>query len=145
MRDTVRLVATLRRLPVLQTKADEDVAAETRAPWQWVLVGAGLVATAWLPLAVLALPFWPAAVLGAFCVACVGGGACVGRFGGRARAREAAAAGVGASSVVWVVAALGGALTPWPLALAALGALVASSAPLGYVGGRIGERARPKI
>src|SRR3954469_24188774 len=40
----------VRRLPVLQNQDTDDAAAARRPRWQWVLIGAGLVITLFLPL-----------------------------------------------------------------------------------------------
>jgi len=45
----------VRRLPVIQTKASEDEAAEQRPPTHWVVITAGLTLTLWVPLALVAL------------------------------------------------------------------------------------------
>jgi hypothetical protein len=45
----------VRRLPVIQSSAPEDSAAEARPSWQWTLIGGGFVLTIWVPLALLAL------------------------------------------------------------------------------------------
>ncbi|HEY1532953.1 MAG TPA: hypothetical protein VGF76_03015, partial [Polyangiaceae bacterium] len=103
----------VRRLTVLQNQDTDDAAAARRPRWQWVLIGAGFVITLFLPLSVLGVwlgtllshairPDQSGAlriVLGAlpvalsFLIACAGAGAMVGRFGGRAKAREAALSG----------------------------------------------------
>jgi hypothetical protein len=49
-------IKVVRRLPVLQSSAPEDQAAEARPQWQWVLIAGGLAATLWLPLSTIALP-----------------------------------------------------------------------------------------
>jgi tRNA-(ms[2]io[6]A)-hydroxylase len=46
----------VRRLPVIQQADTEDAAAASRPRWQWCLIGAGLVSTIWVPLAVMAAP-----------------------------------------------------------------------------------------
>jgi hypothetical protein len=53
----------VRRLPVIQSKAPEDAAAEERPAWHWILIGAGFVLTIWIPLALVAL--WLSRQLGA--------------------------------------------------------------------------------
>jgi tRNA-(ms[2]io[6]A)-hydroxylase len=53
----------VRRLPVIQSKAPEDAAAEERPAWHWTLIGAGFVLTIWIPLALIAL--WLSRHLGA--------------------------------------------------------------------------------
>ena len=46
----------MRRLPVIQQAASEDDAAAARPRWHWCLIGAGLAATIWVPLATVATP-----------------------------------------------------------------------------------------
>jgi hypothetical protein len=46
----------MRRLPVIQQVEADDQAAAERPRWQWCLIGAGLTATIWVPLAALAAP-----------------------------------------------------------------------------------------
>ena len=147
----------VRRLTVLQNQDTDDAAAARRPRWQWVLIGAGFVITLFLPLSLLgvwlgtrlshAIP--PGSdrtsqiVLGAGPVACSfllasgGAGALVGRFGGKAKAREAALSGALGASIGWGLAALGGSLTPWVVALASLAVLVVSGAGAAFVGARI--------
>jgi len=77
----------------------------------------------------------------AFGAACAGGGAIVGRHGGKAGAREAAVGGLSAATVAWGLttaqSGLGATWALWlPLALLAAG--------FAYGGGRWGERARPR-
>ncbi|RYE94208.1 MAG: hypothetical protein EOO75_02565 [Myxococcales bacterium] len=76
----------------------------------------------------------------AFAAACLAGAALVGRFGHRAGVREAAVAGVVATSTAWALTAAGDGLgATWmlwpPMALLGLA--------LGWLGGRIGWRLRP--
>ena len=139
-----------RRLPVLQTEAPEDAAAARRPPWQWVVIGAGFVLTIWVPLVIAglwlarALAFAPIfGVLVTFALSCCVAGVLVGRFGGRAREREAALAGLSGSLVACLIALLGGSppfsmLAPAALALGALGTTMA------WLGGRAGVRSRVK-
>src|SRR6478735_12640142 len=133
----------VRRLPVLQNQDTDDAAAARRPRWQWVLIGAGLVITLFLPLSWLGV--WLGAwlsrvargaggatpiVLGvlpvalSFLIACGGAGALVGRFGGRAKGREAALSGSLGALIGWGLAALGGSLTPWLVAVVSLAVLV---------------------
>jgi hypothetical protein len=152
----------VRRLPVIQTKDAADAAAEARPPWHWVLIGAGLVFTIWIPLAMLALwlgralvtSFEPEPLLGAlfvlipvissFSLACLSGGALVGRFGGRAAAREAALAGVLAAFAAWIVALSSGALAPFLVAVTTALLLPTLAGLLAWLGGRIGVARRPR-
>ena len=79
--------------------------------------------------------------LAGFALACLAGGAMVGRFGGRAGKKEAAVAGVVAASTAWALTAAGAGLGAtwvlWP-PVALLGAGFA------LAGGRWGERQRPR-
>ena len=147
----------VRRLPVLQNQDTDDAAAARRPRWQWVLIGAGLVITLFLPLSWLGV--WLGAwlsrvasrgasgatpiVLGvvpvalSFLIACGGAGALVGRFGGRAKAREAALSGSLGAFIGWGLAALGGSLSPWLVAVASLAVLVTFGAGAAFVGARL--------
>lgn len=89
---------------------------------------------------IVALMAGPPAVT--FALSCVAGGMLVGRFGGDAGGREAVLAGLGAGMIAWLLALLGGSLSPWPVALGALVALGLSGAVLGGIGGRMGKRLR---
>jgi len=144
----------VRRLPVLQNQDSDDAAAARRPRWQWVLIGAGFVITLFLPLSWLGVwtGAWlsrvaarngggaPSIVLGvlpvalSFLIACGGAGALVGRFGGRAKAREAALAGSLGALIGWGLAALGGSLSPWLVALVSLAVLVSSGAAAAFLG-----------
>jgi len=144
----------VRRLPVVQNQDTDDALAASRPRWHWVLIGAGFVVTLFLPLSQLGV--WlgghlSAASSGAvrvglgalpvacsFLLACGLAGALVGRFGGRAKAREAAFSGALGAFVGWSIAALGGALTPWVLALISLIALLSSGAAAAFIGARFG-------
>jgi hypothetical protein len=153
-------VLMVRRLPVLQNQDTDDAAAARRPRWQWVLVGAGLVITLFLPLSWLGvwLGAWlsHAAARGAsgvsgaipivlgvlpvalsFLIACGGAGALVGRFGGQAKAREAALSGSLGALIGWGLAALGGSLSPWRVAVVSLAVLVIFGAGAAFVGARL--------
>ncbi|HEY3668076.1 MAG TPA: hypothetical protein VGL19_18865 [Polyangiaceae bacterium] len=147
----------VRRLTVLQNQDTDDAAAARRPRWQWVLIGAGFVLTLFLPLSLLGV--WLGAVLsralplaergatrivlgalpvaGSFLFACGGAGAMVGRFGGRAKAREAALSGALGALAAWGLAVLGGSLSPWIVALTALVTLVLLGALAAFVGARL--------
>lgn len=147
----------VRRLTVLQNDDTDDALAARRPRWQWVLIGAGFVITLFLPLSLLGVWLGQAlsravprsesgalqVVLGAlpvalsFLVACGGAGALVGRFGGRAKAREAAYSGALGAFSGWGLAALGGSLSPWLVAVSALVALVTFGAGAALVGARL--------
>jgi hypothetical protein len=146
----------VRRLTVLQNQDTDDAAAARRPRWQWVLIGAGLLITLFLPLSWVGV--WLGAwlsraasngdgasgatpiVLGvlpvalSFLIASAGAGALVGRFGGRAKAREAALSGSLGALLGWGLAALGGSLSPWLVALVSLAVLVICGAGAAFVG-----------
>jgi hypothetical protein len=144
----------VRRLTVLQNQDTDDAAAARRPRWHWVLIGAGFVITLFLPLSMLgvwlgallsrAVPRGGAVqiVLGAtpvalsFLVACGAAGALIGRFGGKAKAREAAISGSLGALAGWGLAALGGTLTPWLVAVASLVVLVVFGAGAAFLGAR---------
>ena len=147
----------VRRLTVLQNQDTDDALAARRPRWQWVLIGAGFVVTLFLPLSFLGV--WLGAALGrglgpdqrgvsrivlgalpvvlSFLIACGGAGAMVGRFGGRAKAREAALSGALGALFGWGLAALGGALSPWIVAASALVVLVTLGASAAFLGARL--------
>lgn len=150
----------VRRLPVLQNQDTDDAAAARRPRWQWVLIGAGLVITLFLPLSWLGV--WLGAwlsrvassgaegargatpiVLGvlpvalSFLIACGGAGALVGRFGGKAKAREAALSGSLGALIGWGLAALGGSLSPWLVAVVSLAVLLVFGAGAAFVGAHL--------
>lgn len=147
----------VRRLTVLQNQDTDDAAAARRPRWQWVLIGAGFVVTMFLPLAVVGV--WLGSVLSralsrgesgglrvvlgvlpvalSFLIACGGAGAAVGRFGGRAKAREAALSGALGAFACWGFAALGGSLTPWVVAVTSLVVLATLGAAAAFLGALI--------
>src|SRR5258708_13511948 len=50
----VTSVQSKRRLPVLQSTAEEDPGDPHRPPWQWVVFGALAIFVVWLPLSAIA-------------------------------------------------------------------------------------------
>jgi hypothetical protein len=141
----------VRRLPVIQSKASDDELAESRPTWHWVLIGGGFAITIWLPLAAVAnwaaarVPLGPAPIIFSFALACFAAGILVGRFGGKSKAREAGLGGLAGATVTWGVAALGGALTAWPIAVASLVILAACAFFSSWLGGRFGVRLRSRL
>lgn len=147
----------VRRLTVLQNDDTDDALAARRPRWQWVLIGAGFVLTLFLPLSQIgvwlghrlsasARPSENGALqigLGAlpvalsFLLACGVAGALVGRFGGRAQGREAALSGALGAAAGWGLAALGGALSPWFVAVTTFFVLVIFGAGAAFVGARL--------
>ena len=109
-----------RRLPVIQEPAGEDAEAAARPPWQWVLIGSGLLVSIWTPLAFLALPV--AQKLGggssllaglaasSFALSGLAAGYLVGRFGLRARTKHVVLSGLLAAAEIWLLALMGGAI-----------------------------------
>jgi hypothetical protein len=128
-----------RRLPVIQEPAGEDAEAAARPPWQWVLVGSGLLVTIWTPSVALCLAVarkisasgavgpGVAALLVAttFGLASLAAGYLVARFGPRTRRRHALLAGLVAAGEIWVLALLGGAFTSSLVGASALFSLAA--------------------
>lgn len=76
---------------------------------------------------------------------CGAAGALVGRFGGIARRRHAAYAGLLAATLAIVVAILGGALRSVAALLSSGVVLAASAAAAAWLGGKFGERRRPSL
>ncbi|MGK3985056.1 hypothetical protein WME99_18555 [Sorangium sp. So ce136] len=149
-----------RRLPVLQSSGDDE--GEDRPPWHWIALGTVAMFIAWLPLAGLVntllrrmleragdagAPTWVRfAMVGlnvvAFALAGVAGGYLVGRFGGRAGRREAAASGAVVATLAWALALAEGAppgALVWALLLVVM---VAIGSAASYAGGSAGLRAR---
>ncbi len=147
----------MRRLPVLQNQDTDDAAAARRPRWQWVLIGAGLVITLFLPLS------WLGVWLGAWLSRAASSGAsgalpivpgraasCVvfsdrvrrrgrarGRFGGQAKAREAALSGSLGALIGWGPCGTGGSLSPWLVAVVSLAVLVIFGAGAAFMGARL--------
>jgi hypothetical protein len=135
----------MRRLPVIQESTSDDALAASRPAWHWVLIGSGFVTTIWLPFAVLAASFGALPLLVCFGLSAFAGGALVGRFGGRARAREAGISAILAAFLVTSVALLGGSgLSPLVILLASV-VLAALGGVAGYLGGGFGVRRRPVL
>lgn len=141
----------VRRLPVVQSSTSEDDLAATRPSWHWVLIGAGFCLTLFMPLAAVAIwlsarfALGAAPILVSFALACFAAGVLVGRFGGRSRAGIAALGGLVGALLTWALAALGRALSPWPVAVGALIVLAGCAYVLAWLGGRLGVRIRPRL
>jgi tRNA-(ms[2]io[6]A)-hydroxylase len=112
----------VRRLPVIQSKAPEDAAAEERPAWHWILIGAGFVLTIWIPLALIAL--WLGRQLGALLAP---------THDPEALARAMASASA-AKRLLLAVASLG------PLALSYAVATISAGALVGRFGAKAGRR-----
>lgn len=151
-----------RRLPVLQARHGDDEPSEDRPPWHWVGIGTVATFLVWLPLAALIatllrrmlagsddpsprVQFVMAALnLIAFLIAGFAGGLLVGRFGGRAGAREATGGGATTAAVAWALVLARGApagVLFWVMLLVVLATLGGGAA---YGGGRLGLRLRPR-
>jgi hypothetical protein len=91
----------------------------------------------------LLLVLWVGPIAVSFILACLAAGGLVGRFGGRSADREALVGGFAAALLVCGIAALGGALRPWPLAVGSLAALGLVGALSTHLGARLGIRRRP--
>jgi hypothetical protein len=142
-----------RRLPVIQEPTGEDAEAAARPPWQWVLIGSGLLVTIWTPLVILALAVarrltGPAAapllVAGTFALASLAAGYLVARFGPRTRPRHAVFAGLLAALEIWLLAVLGGAFHSVLLAVSALLSLSGLGAAFCALGPPLARRGRVK-
>lgn len=149
-----------RRLPVIQEPTGEDAEAAARPPWQWVLIGSGLLVTIWTPLVAVALAVArkiasegaPGAgvaaslVAATFALASLAAGYLVARFGQRTRPRHASLAGLVAAGEIWLLALLGGAFASSLVAASALfslAALAAGFCALGPPLARLGRQRRP--
>lgn len=84
-------------------------------------------------------------VLASLALAAGATGAIVGRFGGRAGAREAVLGCTLAALVAWGMSVSGGALRPWPVAAVTALLLGALAAVFAGLGARIGPRRRPQF
>lgn len=137
-----------RRLPVIQEPAGEDAEAAARPPWQWVLIGSGLLVTIWTPSVAVSLAVArkisasaavgagvaAALVAGTFALAATAAGYLVARFGPKTRARHALLAGLVAAGEIWLLALMGGAFSSVLVggsALMSLAVLAAGFAGLG--------------
>jgi tRNA-(ms[2]io[6]A)-hydroxylase len=150
-----------RRLPLLPKDEVADESDAERPPWHWSAIGAVAIFVIWLPLtfltavlgkrllgdaadpaaASLAARFGLAAAnLLVFALASFGGGALVGRFGGKAGLKEATVAGLATAAIAWAtIAAQGVALT---LGVSMLVVLVTIGAGAARIGGFVGLKQR---
>jgi len=138
-----------RRLPVLKNEDVADEADLERPPWHWSAIGAVAIFVLWWPLTFLTgaldqpmLGDVAAAAVNllGFVLAAFGGGAIVGRFGGKAGLKEATVAGVAPAVILCVMVALQG--TPLGLSAVLLVVLVAAGAGASRAGGWLGLRKR---
>jgi MFS family permease len=143
-----------RRLPVIQEPAGEDAEAAARPPWQWVLVGSGLLVTIWTPSVAVSLAvarkMSASAAVGAsvaaalvaatFALASLAAGYLVARFGPRTRRRHAFYAGLVAAGEIWILALLGGAFTSALVGASALFSLAALAGGFAALGAWLRRR-----
>lgn len=149
----------VRRLPVLQSKAADDSAAENRPAWHWVLIGAVFVVTFFLPLSILGLrvggfiaaaqwlPMLVAisgAVLLGFAFSAGASGALVARFSGARGRRTAVLGGALGGSVTFLFGVFGAPRYSVAEAAAAGVVLCGGGALFAAVGARLATRARAK-
>jgi hypothetical protein len=147
-----------RRLPVIQEPTGEDAEAAARPPWQWVLIGSGLLVTIWTPTVALVLalarkiagpggtpgPALAASLAaGTFGAASVAAGYLVARFGVRTRPRHAVFSGLVAALEIWVLALLGGAFPSALVGVSALLSLAALAAGFCAIGPVVARRRKP--
>jgi hypothetical protein len=109
----------MRRLPVLQNTATDDV--PSRPPWQWVAIGAALAISMWIPLLTVSLWLRTRLLAGVF------------PTDAAALAERVQSASPG-HKLVLALSALVPVLVPWLVACAAAGAIV------GRFGGAAGRR-----
>jgi hypothetical protein len=150
-----------RRLPVIQEPTGEDAEAAARPPWQWVLIGSGLLVTIWTPFVALALmvakkiaelrangapgPGVAATVVAAtFALSAAAAGYLVARFGQRTRPRHAVFAGLWAAGEIWFLALLGGAFGSALVGASALLSLSALAAVFCALGGWLHRRKKSR-
>jgi len=159
-----------KRLPVIQEPPDDDE-AQDRPAWHWAGIGMIAIFLVWLPLASLvnaliarsirgveASPDAPSAaspeaqvVMVAsnalcFVIAAIAGGYLVGRFGGRAGRREAAASGASAAAIAWSIAIAGSVKEGYAVWFLLLLVMAVTGFGAAYVGGLVGLRGRrPRV
>ncbi|HYJ11227.1 MAG TPA: hypothetical protein VEX18_19530 [Polyangiaceae bacterium] len=138
---------------MIQEPTGEDAEAAARPPWQWVLIGSGLLVTIWTPLVVVALAVArrltapvvaPLLVAAAFALASLATGYLVARFGPRTRPRHVVFAGLLAALEIWLLALLGGAFQSVPFPVSALLSLSGLGAAFCALGLPLARRGRLK-
>jgi hypothetical protein len=149
-----------RRLPVIQEPTGEDAEAAARPPWQWVLIGSGLLVTIWTPSVAIVLaiarkiaastsgaapgPGLSAVLVGVtFGLAAVAASYLVARFGVRTKPRHAVFSGLVAAAEIWLLALLGGAFPSALVGVSALLSLSALAAGFCALGPRLARRKKP--
>lgn len=160
------LASSKRRLPVLTSRNDPESFDYPR--WLWLLVGAGVTFSLWVPLGiaalfsarrlanllslalgspgdrVISLVAVLAPLLLSFFLSSFGGGALVGRFAARSGILQGAWAGALGAFVAWGLAAVRGGLHPWPVAFSSLVVLLLVGGGSAALGARIGLRRRAR-
>jgi hypothetical protein len=141
-----------RRLPVIQEPTGEDAEAAARPPWQWVLIGSGLLVTIWTPTVALTLAIArkiaastasgapPGPGISAVLVGLTFG---LARFGVRTKPRHAVYSGLVAAAEIWLLALLGGAFPSAVVGVSALLSLSALSAGFCAFGPFLARRKKP--
>jgi hypothetical protein len=132
-----------RRLPVIQEPTGEDAEAAARPAWHWVLIGAGMLVSMFMPLALAALALGRIGVvvrgLGAVMAAGVAASVALGlaaalagylmaRFGPRTEGRHSAFAGLAGATALWALVLLSGGFQTAFLAVSTLFVLCAVGA-----------------
>jgi len=154
-----------RRLPLISSQAPAEAPEEERPPWHWSGIGAVATFLVWLPLAAIAAKLGAQMAedataggasmplktrvgiiglqLAGFLISAFAGGFLVGRFGGKAGAREGAVGGFFAAALAWALAAAsplqGPTFATWAALLVVLGTL---GTAMGFLGGRVGHSRR---
>jgi len=138
-----------RRLPVIQEPTGEDAEAAARPAWHWVLIGAGMLVSMFMPLALATLALgragmvvrWLGAVLAAGVAAGIAlalaaglAGYLLARFGPRTHRRHAAFAGLVGAVALWALVLLSGGFQAAFLAVSTLFMLSAVSASFCVLG-----------
>lgn len=124
-----------RRLPVIQQPTGEDAEAAARPAWHWVLIGAGMLVSMFMPLALAALALgrtglatrWLGEVMAAgvaagaaLALAAALAGYLMARFGPHTQRRHAAFAGLAGAAALWALVLLSGGFQAAFLALSTL-------------------------
>lgn len=150
-----------RRLPVIQEPAGEDAEAAARPPWQWVLIGSGLLVTIWTPSVAVSLAsarkvaelrgsaaVGPGVAAGlvalSFALASLAAGYLVARFGPRTSLKHATFAGLAAAAEIWVLALMGGAFGSTLVGFSALLSLAALASAFCVLGAWLRRRRKLK-
>jgi tRNA-(ms[2]io[6]A)-hydroxylase len=145
-----------RRLPVLKEPEVADPGDADRPPWHWSAIGTVAIFVLWLPLAYLSailskhllggasaddISFARRALIAGinllgFMIGAFGGGAIVGRFGGKAGLKEATFAGFATALIAWITIAWQGA------GIVLLAVLIGVSSGMARLGAWVGMRMR---